>query len=487
MVVLLALGCSLSRYDQVDCAATTECRDAFGLLWACGEEGLCEQTAAHPRCTSTWPDDLFLRPENYGDHILLGSMFDHSSDAAEVQASRLPVMQVSDEGGLEDTEYAIVECSYETNSALDDLDYPSAARETSQWMVDVLGIQGIVGPATSSQTQETYNATADREVLIMSPSATSPALINIDGLEKTDESPGLLWRTAPPDSLQGVAVAEDMKSRGRRNVAVMYQTGPYGEGLAEVFLESFQDDSHDAVALEFSTTTEITEGVSDLFADDPGIQAVVFISGEIQDISAFINAAGEIGAFTEDEAGIFLADGAADDQLFEQTDPDLYENIRGTRPSVPSGLVYETFASAYAAAYPGDKADDSIYTAYAFDATWLVIYGTAWSTYNRDDIEGVGIAQGLRRLSNGTEILIRPTYWNDVKARFSLSQGIDVEGASGELDYDPETEETTAPIEVWRISDGGDDFVHCKTFCWESGTPVECSLGTEVNCESGEE
>ena len=29
--------------------------------------------------------------------------------------------------------------------------------------------------------------------------------------------------------------------------------------------------------------------------------------------------------------------------------------------------------------------------------------------------------------------------------------GIDVRGASGELDYDPVTEETTAPVEVWGI------------------------------------
>ncbi|HJN77675.1 MAG TPA: ABC transporter substrate-binding protein [Myxococcota bacterium] len=484
-MILLVLGCTLARYEQVDCVDHGECRETFGLLWVCGEEGLCAESEPHPRCLSTWPDDLFIRPENYGDHILIGSMFDHSSDAAEVQASRLPVMQVSDEGGVEDTEYAMVECSYETDSSLDELDYPSSARETSQWMVDVLGIQGIVGPATSSQTQEAYNATADRGVLIMSPSATSPTLINIDGLEKTDEDPGMLWRTAPPDSLQGVAVAEDMKSRGLRDVAVMYQTGPYGEGLAEVFLESFQDDSHDAVALEFETTTEITEGTSDLFVDEPGLEEVFFISSELTDITAFINAAGELSAFTSDGAGIFLADGAADDQLFEQTDSDLYDSIRGTRPSVPSGLVYETFASAYAAAYPGDKADDSVYTAYAFDATWLVIYGTAWSYYRDGEagvIDGRGIGQGLRRISNGTEILIRPTYWNDVKARFSLSQGIDVQGASGVLDYDPDTEETTAPIEVWQINSWGDGFEHCKTFCWEDGAPVECTLGTEVDC-----
>ena len=36
----------------------------------------------------------------------------------------------------------------------------------------------------------------------MSPSATSPALTELEPAA-SDETPGLLWRTVPPDSLQG--------------------------------------------------------------------------------------------------------------------------------------------------------------------------------------------------------------------------------------------------------------------------------------------
>ncbi|MCP4805000.1 MAG: ABC transporter substrate-binding protein [Proteobacteria bacterium] len=482
-------GCSFTTFDSVECEDASVCRDAFGLLSTCGEAGFCQAGEVHVRCTSTEPEDLFIRPELYGDHILLGSMFDHSADIAEIQSVRLPFMQVNEEGGLQDTEYGLIECTYEEEPALDALDYPSSARAVSQWLVDVAGVSGIIGPATSSQTQEVYNATADAGVLIISPSATSPALQTIDGLTKSDEDPGTLWRTAPPDSLQGVAVAADMRARRLKDVAVMYQSGPYGEGLAEVFLASFTEGPENAVGVEFSTSGEMSDGLATLVNQELPPEEVFFISSELTDIVAFLDGAASLtdSPFVTGEVTIFLADGAADEQIFEGPPDEVFSYVRGTRPSVPSGLVYDAFSIAYAAAYPGDSADDSVYTAYSYDASWLAIYGTAWSHYDEGEIYGVGMARGLRNISSGTETEIRPTRWNEVKASFEAGSSIDVLGASGNLDYDPDTEETTAPIEVFRPNDARDGFDHCTTYCWEEGVPTECALGTEVPCEAAEQ
>jgi hypothetical protein len=46
---------------------------------------------------------------------------------------------------------------------------------------------------------------------------------------------------------------------------------------------------------------------------------------------------------------------------------------------------------------------------------------------------------------------IQPTSWNTVVDAFRMGAGINVQGASGPLDYDPATEETTAPISLWVI------------------------------------
>ena len=474
------LGCTVTGFEDTPCTANAECRDAFGFGWACDDEvGLCEEAEVHPRCASSWPEDLFLRPENYRDTIVFASMFDHSADRAEINATRLPIIQVTEQGGLHDRDYAIVECTYEENPALDALDYPGAAREVSLYVADTLGIPAIIGPATSSQTQEVYNATRDLGVFIISPSATSPALTLIDGAVKTDAQPGLLWRTAPPDSLQGVAVAKDMRKRGLRDVAVIFQTGPYGEGLANVFIESFRDDFHTVLEKQFTTDSDRDTAVAQVGEDD-AVEEVFFISSEVSDIIAFLNGAAVNTNY--DEKTFFLADGAADEQMLQQTsqNSETWDRIRGSRPAVPEGNVYQAFDTAYAAAY-GVSADISAYTGYSFDATWLAIYGSAWSGRSpADPITGVGIAQGLRRVSNGIEVEIRANSWNDVKARFAEAQPVDVVGASGELDYDPDTEETTTPIEIWSVNDEGDGFDLCTTWCWDGTTPTLCGDGFDA-------
>ena len=43
-------------------------------------------------------------------------------------------------------------------------------------------------------------------------------------------------------------------------------------------------------------------------------------------------------------------------------------------------------------------------------------------------------------------------------ADVAAGKSIDVKGSSGTLDYDPVTEETTAPMDVWVINAAGDGF-----------------------------
>ena len=105
-----------------------------------------------------------------------------------------------------------------------------------------------------------------------------------------------------------------------------------------------------------------------------------------------------------------------------------------------------------------------------------MVYGTAWSTYQNGDITGMGIAQGLRKVSSGQEVLVRPTSWSTVRASFDAGQSVDVVGASGTLDYDPITEETATPIDVWTVNAPGTDFKIECTFdpTGLSGLPADC-------------
>ena len=112
--------------------------------------------------------------------------------------------------------------------------------------------------------------------------------------------------------------------------------------------------------------------------------------------------------------------------------------------------VFNNFRGSYASEYNEDVTAFS-FTAHTYDATWLVFYGSAWSSIQEKSISGLGIAKGLRKISSGREFNIQPLTWGSVLESFRSGSAINVRGASGALDYDPLTEETSAPIQVWVI------------------------------------
>lgn len=467
---LFLVSCSLGPRPEV-CDIDATCRDAFGLGWSCGEAGFCEEPAPNARCDSSWPTDLLTRPEKYGDAIVIGSLFDRLTDLPQTRSAELAVRQASENGGLDGRTIGIVHCGYEEDNTIDDLDNEAAARSTARYLVDVLGAQVLVGPATSDQATIVYDEVSADGVLIISPSATSPLLTTIDGETSTDEDPGLFWRTAPPDDVQGAAIAADLLARGRTHVAVINKTGAYGTALADVITAEI-DPSIQLDRFEFTNATELTEALVDAVAD-PAVQEVVFLSGDVEDLISFLNGAVTQSRFKPpvpapdpepdpllDPLEIFFADGGADPYLLDQTAnaEDLYPQVRGTRPQVPVGPVYQTFQVAYSAEFDGEDPAPAVYASFSFDAAWLALYGTAWATYQEPKVDGVGIARGLRQISDGsTPLPVRSSSWDDVLASFLEGSSLDLDGASGPLDFDPVSGETAVPIEYYYIE--GDEFV----------------------------
>ncbi len=449
-VVLLLTGCSFSTYDYTPCETHAECREAFGFGYTCDDDGLCGEVEVEPRCGETWPPDLFERAEDHRDAIVLGSLFDYEAGAPQRQAARLAFTQVADLSGLDGRPVALVECNYAANPRLDDLPADEATRLAAAWLAETLGVPAIIGPSTSATAEAAYYVTSPVGTVLLSPSATSPSLSVIDGITKTDDAPGLFWRTAPPDSLQGAVVAEDMRRRGTTNVAVLYQTGSYGEGLAGVFNTAFVERGGVVVLYPFADATARDVAVTAVASNTPN--EVLFISSLGSDVAAFLNAAAVLDAYVD--VPLFLTDSARDEDVLADaaSAAALFDQVRGTSPSVPAGDVYSFFSGAYASAYAPDAASDSVYTAHAWDAAWLAIYGVAWSASNEGAISGIGVARGLRHLSSGPAISLNPTSWTEGRAWFADGEGIDVTGASGSLDFNPDTEETTAPIDVWIIT-----------------------------------
>jgi len=452
LVTLLLVGlagCSLSTLDPTGCDTHLECRENFGMGSVCSDS-FCI-AADNPRC-SLYAEDATL-PLDPVEHLLYATMFNHSSEThrVRVRSARLAAIQANGLGGLDGRQYAILECTIEENSELDGLSQADAVEELSTYLAETIDVPAIVGPASSTDVQAAFSAFGSTpDTLMVSPSATSPSLTSLDRFTPSDETPGLLWRTAPPDTLQAEVIANDMIARDVVAPVVLVHSGAYGDGLSELFAAKMPDDVHIDLIL-FSDADGRDQATLDAVAANA--DEVLFISSEVDEIVAFLNAAADIPAY--EDVGIFLTDAAATASVLTDASgaSALFGQIRGTKPSIPSGNLYDTFLASYASQYDGQDADAFSFAAHTYDASWMVIYGSAWATYNGDTSNSVDFARGLRKLSDGTAVQIRVNTWNDVRSEFTLGNSIDVVGTSGALDYDPDTEETTAAIEVWTIED----------------------------------
>lgn len=461
LLALLA-SCTFTRTSVDSCSTNADCRAGFGIGSICKpDDGLCAKAPVNPRCTRTFPEDLLSRPESYPNAIVLGSLIVGSieSQRARENATRLAIQEVNEQGGLDGRLFGVVFCDVAEDPKFDSLKRADAVVTTGNYLADAIGVPAIVGPSASPDVIAVFNALKAKDVLVISPSATSPELTGADVEQATDEQPGLLWRTAASDTEQGRAIADYLASAKRtpevNNVSVVFEKGAYGEGLEKVFREAFSQKKPGSTittkGFTAGNTGERNAAVVD--AAKPGPQYVLFFSSQSGDQSDFVVGVKDLSTYQN--VSLFLSDTAANADLLNNaaSASAVFPKIRGTRPAIPQGSVYELFKFSYQAAF-NDDPNRFTFVPHAYDATWLVLYGSAYSLRRESRITGLGIAHGLRRVAPGPDgaINVAPGSWRQIVDDLAADKPVKLTGASGDLDYDPSTEETKGAIEFWRIS-----------------------------------
>jgi len=109
----------------------------------------------------------------------------------------------------------------------------AAATAAAERLITSDSVVAIMGADCSGVTTAIANNTAvPNGVVMISPSATSPALSTID-------DNGYFFRTSPSDARQGQVLADVLKQRGIMDVAITYTNNDYGKGLADSFTSAF--------------------------------------------------------------------------------------------------------------------------------------------------------------------------------------------------------------------------------------------------------
>jgi ABC-type branched-subunit amino acid transport system substrate-binding protein len=104
-----------------------------------------------------------------------------------------------------------------------------------------LGIDVLVGAASSGSTLSVLDQVTNAGVMMISPANTSPALT-------TAADKGLYWRTAPSDVLQGAFLGSLILQDGYTKVAIMSLQDAYGDGLNEQVTKAVTEGGGEVVA-----------------------------------------------------------------------------------------------------------------------------------------------------------------------------------------------------------------------------------------------
>lgn len=95
------------------------------------------------------------------------------------------------------------------------------------------GVQVVIGPWSSAAASGVRGFADANKILVVSPSATSPALAVPDDY---------LFRLITPDTLQGLAVAKLVHRDGYDQVVVFHRGDSYGAGMANAFKPVFESE-----------------------------------------------------------------------------------------------------------------------------------------------------------------------------------------------------------------------------------------------------
>jgi len=281
----------------------------------------------------------------------------------------------------------------------------AAATAAAERLVTSEGVVGINGATCSGATTAILNnVVRPNGIVMISPSATSPALSTI-------EDDGYFFRTAPSDARQGQVIAEILSGQGIETAALTYTNNDYGKGLADSIQAAFE-----GMGGKITAVAAHEDGKADYSAEVGALAAaggdILIVAGYLdQGGKGIIQAALDTGAFGK----FLLPDGMVGESLTDHFGDALDGSI-GTNPGTDSPGAAMMAKITEGADFKGDDP----YVPECYDASAILLLamqsaGTTDSAVYKDHILKVAnapgekiypgeLAKALQILSDGGEI-----------------------------------------------------------------------------------
>lgn len=298
-------------------------------------------------------------------------------------------------------------------------------------------------------------------VVVVSGSASSTQ-IGAAGASNVDGGPKLVWSMAPSDDLQGSVLADLLVDGGpvQRDggqVTVIHRDDVYGNGLWTRISTLMRQSGVNPVRVSFAANFNADGGTLNLPPAARTSPAAVVIASPTEAVAVLESwkATGDA-----DPKWLFSDNARATSLVTGLTDgASRLAGSLGTVPSTPSAATsatYSDFDFQYRNAFSVDPAG-AAFVANTYDATMVLMLGTVWAEAH-GGLTGANVAAGLAMLADGTqsETPLLPDNLTQLSSQLRQGRAVNVEGASGALQFDPATGVPPGPIDVWTVlPDGG--------------------------------
>ena len=364
-------------------------------------------------------------PAPASDPLILASLMPLSGDLASLGpgialGAALAVEQINAAGGINGQPVQLIE----GDSGCD-----GAVALTSLNDVIAQGAQGVMGAACSGTSLAILDTAIAAEVVMVSPSNTSPQFTKID-------KKGFYARTAPSDLLQGDVLASLLVEDGVQTVSIISRADSYGRGLAEATAAAFEAAGGTVKTIVYHAT-DASEFTSEVTAvGKGGADAIVGILFP-ETGCGVLQPAFEQGLL---DTPWYMTDGVKDAGLASLCGlGTALDGFKGTAPGSAAGEAKDAFEAAYAEV-SADGSPTFIFAPQAYDAVMLMAISAA-----ANGVTGPEIASGLVAASSGGEKCI------GVACIALAADGVDVDyvGASGEIELNAVGDPTAATYDIW--------------------------------------
>jgi branched-chain amino acid transport system substrate-binding protein len=495
-------GQCMETIDENVCEVNADCTSKVGFGSYCNENAQCEDLPRYDRCLRSYPPDLLSNADRYRNFVVVGSLFDRSNpeDVLREKAAAAAVVVVNSGADFLDPDgnrhgFGLIACDIRGDDPAGDLDYSDslqrsdAAEAAAEWLVDTASVPAILGPTKSSDVVDVFTEVvtfAKPQTMLISPAGIGEAVYLSDRSAPTDDDPGMLWRTAPSANsgaalfadevaaLESLELASGSVPVAIEHVVIVQESGPLGAGIGGSFNDAWTaDPGRTATIVNFTSGSEASIGAAvAAVAAEAGLDAIVF-GGDAEDASVFLE---KIVAIPELEARtdlpLILPELGRDGDLFAAADAVVREGAKPfdyvftSEPYVDTTTkAYQAYADEFSSLFPDDDPMGAAYMPHTYDAFYMVALGTAWAMCVQQHMDGESVARGMRHLTleegdvGHIQIDFDRNGWQAGMQQFRFDDHLDVDGASGPLEYDLATEELKSSVRsMLQATPMGDGF-----------------------------